>query len=58
MKPTISADNTRKKKIDRPYGESITTVDAYIKLNNQENARKKRTSKDNTNDETKRTNLR
>ncbi|CAF4236938.1 unnamed protein product, partial [Rotaria sordida] len=30
MKPTIIATNKRKKQIDRPFGESLTSVDAYI----------------------------
>ncbi len=40
MKPTIiSTDQKRKRQVDRPYGESLTSVDAYIKLSNKENAR-------------------
>ncbi|CAF1023541.1 unnamed protein product [Rotaria sordida] len=41
MKPTIIATNKRKKQIDRPFGESLTSVDAYIKIKNKENIRKK-----------------
>ncbi|CAF3921696.1 unnamed protein product, partial [Rotaria sp. Silwood1] len=46
MKPTIMAINKRKKQVDRPYGESITSVDAYIKLRNKENARKRKSTKE------------
>ncbi|CAF3801544.1 unnamed protein product [Rotaria sordida] len=46
MKPTIMAINRRKKQVDRPYGESITSVDAYIKLSNKENARKRKSTKE------------
>ncbi|CAF4577015.1 unnamed protein product, partial [Rotaria sp. Silwood2] len=47
MKPTLIAANKRKKQIDRPFGESLTSVDAYIKINNKENARKKKSTKEN-----------
>jgi len=48
MRPTIVATGTRKKQIDRPYGESITSLDAYIKLKEKENnSRKRKSSKDN-----------
>ena len=47
MKPTIIATNTKRKQIDRPYGESITSVDAYIKIQKLENARKKKSTKEN-----------
>ena len=36
----------RKRQVDRSYGESITRVDAYIKLSNKENARKRKPSKE------------
>lgn len=45
MKPTIIATNKRRKQIDRPFGESITSVDAYIKIQNKENTRKKKHQK-------------
>ena len=41
MEPTIRTMNERKRKIDRPYGESITSVEAYAKIYNKENSRKK-----------------
>ena len=46
MKPTIIGTTQRKRQVDRPYGESITRVDAYIKLSNKENARKRKPSKE------------
>ncbi len=49
MKPTvISTDQKRKRQVDRPYGESLTSVDAYIKLSNKENARKRKSTKEST----------
>ncbi|CAF4184325.1 unnamed protein product [Adineta steineri] len=44
MKPTIISTERRRKKIDRPYGESVTTVESFLKIKNKENARKKRTT--------------
>ena len=43
MKSTIIASKKRRKQIGRPFGESITriNVDAYIKIHNKENSRKK-----------------
>jgi hypothetical protein len=54
MKPTIVATEKRRKQIDRPFGESITSVDAYMKINNREKARKKKSTKEN-NPKTKKT---
>ncbi len=55
MKPTIIAVNSKRKQIDRPYGESVTSVDAYVKIQNKENNRKRKSTKENntTNDKTK-----
>jgi len=47
MRPSIRPTNQRKKQIDRPYGESITSFDAYMKIKAKENSRKKRSNKEN-----------
>jgi hypothetical protein len=49
MKPTITATSQRKRQVDRPYGESVTSVDAYIKISNKENARKRKSTKESAN---------
>ena len=47
MAPTVTETNKRKRQIDRPYGESITSVDAYLKLKKTENNRKRKNTKEN-----------
>lgn len=47
MRPSITPTNKRKKQIDRPYGESITSVDAYMKIKAKENSRKRKSTKEN-----------
>jgi hypothetical protein len=47
MAPTITEMNHRKRQVDRPYGESITSVDAYIKLKKTESTRKRKITKEN-----------
>ncbi len=46
MAPTITETNHRKRQIDRPYGESITSIDAYLKLQKTENTRKRKNTKE------------
>ncbi len=53
MKPTITTTNGKRKQIERPYGESITSIDAYIKIQNQEKSRKKRATKENNTEKDK-----
>jgi hypothetical protein len=45
MKSAAPKTTQRKRQIDRPYDESITTTEAYEKLLTQETARKKRATK-------------
>ena len=46
MAPTIIATGRKKKQVERPYGESITSVDAFVKIKKAENSRKRRMTKD------------
>jgi hypothetical protein len=42
MVSTETLSNKRKRVIDRPYGESLTAIDAILKVNEKENQSKKR----------------
>ncbi|CAF3311642.1 unnamed protein product [Rotaria socialis] len=53
MTPTVVATKGTKRKIDRPYGESITSVDAYMKIKKKETTRVKRSNKENLQPKTK-----
>ncbi|CAF1503795.1 unnamed protein product [Adineta ricciae] len=46
MAPVVTATGRKKKQVERPYGESITSVDAYLKIKKTENARKRRVTKE------------
>ncbi|CAF1683265.1 unnamed protein product [Adineta ricciae] len=46
MAPSITPTNHKKKQVERPYGESITSVDAYVKIKKSENARKRKITKE------------
>ncbi|CAF2132996.1 unnamed protein product [Rotaria magnacalcarata] len=41
MSPMITSTNKRKRMVERPYGESLTSVEAYLKVQEKENKRKK-----------------
>ncbi|CAM4744139.1 unnamed protein product [Rotaria magnacalcarata] len=41
MSPMITSTNKRKRMVERPYGESLTSVKAYLKVQEKENKRKK-----------------
>ncbi|CAF1063108.1 unnamed protein product [Rotaria magnacalcarata] len=58
MTPTVVATKGTKRKIDRPYGESITSIDAYMKIKKKETARVKRSNKENVQPKPKNTGTR
>ncbi|CAF4149234.1 unnamed protein product [Rotaria sp. Silwood2] len=41
MSPMVTANNKRKRIVERPYGESLTSVEAFLKVQEKENKRKK-----------------
>jgi hypothetical protein len=53
MKPTTTVTNGKRRQIDRPYGESLTSVDAYMKIQQKENARKGKRKKETNENEPK-----
>jgi hypothetical protein len=41
MSPIATVNNKRKRLVERPYGESLTSVEAFHKIQEKENKRKK-----------------
>lgn len=45
MAPNMAPSNKRRRVVDRQYGESLTSVDALLKVHQKETTRKQKTAK-------------